>query len=111
MRITMVKKIKADGSPCRKCADVERRLAEGGYLPRIDRVVVADERDPASEGMVLAGLHGVEVAPFFIVERDDGSTQVYTIYFRFLKEVLAGETDAAREAAEILDRSPGVDML
>lgn len=111
MRITMVKKIKADGSPCRKCADVERRLAEGGHLERIDRIVIADERDPASEGMQLAARHAVDLAPFFIVERDDGTTQVYTVYFRFLREILEGETDSAQEAAEILDRSPGVDLL
>jgi len=111
MRITMVKKIKADGSPCRKCADVEQRLAAGGHLEKIDRIVIADERDPASEGMQLAARHAVDLAPFFIVERDDGTTQVYTVYFRFLKEVLEGETDASQEAAEILDRSPGVDLL
>jgi len=111
MRITMVKKIKADGSPCRKCADVERRLVDAGHLARIDRIVIADERDPQSEGMRLAAGHGVDLAPFFIVERDDGTTQVYTVYFRFLKEVLEGESDAAQEAAEILDRSPGVDLL
>jgi hypothetical protein len=111
MRITMVKKIKADGSPCRKCADVERRLADGGHLHRIDHVVVADERDPMSEGMQLAARHGIDLAPFFIVERDDGTTQVYTIYFRFLKEVLEGEADAAQEAAEILEKNTGVDLL
>jgi len=111
MRITMVKKIKSDGSPCRKCADIERRLTDSGHLQRIDRVVIADERDPESEGMQLAARHGVDVAPYFIVERDDGTTQVYTVYFRFLKEILEGETDAAQEAAEILDRSPGVDLL
>lgn len=111
MHITMVKKIKADGSPCRKCADVENRLADAGHLRRIDRIVVADERDPASEGMQLAARHKVDLAPFFIVERDDGTTQVYTIYFRFLKEVLEGETDAAQEAAEILEKNTGVDLL
>lgn len=111
MRITMVKKIKADGSPCRKCADVEQRLAAAGYLPRIDQTVIADERDPAGAGMQLAARHGVDLAPFFIVERDDGRTDVYTVYFRFLKEVLEGAADEAQEAAEILERSPGVDLL
>lgn len=111
MRITMVKKIKADGSPCRKCSDVERRLADGGHLRRINRLVVADERDPASEGMRLAAHHKVDLAPFFIVEREDGTTEVYTVYFRFLREVLEGETDAAQEAAEILEKGTGVDLL
>jgi hypothetical protein len=111
MRITMVKKIKADGSPCHKCADVERRLADGGHLRRIDRIVVADESDPASEGMQLAARHQVDLAPFFIIEHDDGTTQVHTIYFRFLKEVLEGEADAAQEVAEILEKNTGVDLL
>jgi hypothetical protein len=111
MRITMVKKIKADGSPCRKCADIENRLMDGGHMGRIDHVVVADERDPESAGMLLARRHGVDLAPFFIVERDDGTEQVYTIYFRLLREVLQGETDQAQEAAEILDRSTGIDLL
>ena len=55
MRITLVKKIKADGSPCRKCAEVVERLDKAQLLGRMDRVVVADERDPDSEGMQLAG--------------------------------------------------------
>ena len=68
MRITFVKKILADGTPCAKCADVEARLVDAGRMSRIDRVVIADERDPESEGMRLARRHGVATAPFFIVE-------------------------------------------
>ena len=103
MHITFVKKIKADGSPCRKCAEVQERLEKSGYLPRIDRTVIADERDPASEGMQLAQRHSVEVAPFFIVE-DGGATRIYTVYFRFVKEVLQGKTDSSEEIADIMDR-------
>jgi hypothetical protein len=88
MHITMVKKIKADGSPCNKCADVERRLHAAGLQDRIDSVAIADERDPLSEGMQLAHKHRVERAPFFIVEDDTGKTKIYTIYFQLLKEVL-----------------------
>jgi hypothetical protein len=111
MRITMVKKIKADGAPCRKCADVENRLIESGHLRRIHRIVVADERDAVSEGMQLAALHRVDVAPFFIVEKDDGTARIYTVYLQFLKEVLDAEVGAAEEAAEFLDRNPYVDLL
>ena len=64
--ITLVKKIKLDGSPCRKCADVIGRLESGGLMSRIDHVVVADERDAESEGMRLASELGVDAAPFFI---------------------------------------------
>jgi hypothetical protein len=70
MKITMVKKLFADGSPCKKCGEVEEKMRAAGHLERLDRVVIADEADPASEGMVLAALHTVDRAPFFIVERD-----------------------------------------
>ena len=111
MHITMVKKILADGSPCRKCAEVETRLREGGYLNRIDSIVIADERDPDSEGQKLARRHGVELAPFFIVELDDGSTRVHTIFLRFLREELQGETSASDEVREIMERGPNLDFL
>ncbi|MBI1732722.1 MAG: hypothetical protein HYR49_08160 [Gammaproteobacteria bacterium] len=111
MRITMVRKILADGSPCRKCADVEARLRDGGHWPRIDAVVTADERDPASEGMVLANRHGVALAPFFIVENDDGSVQVHTIFLRFLRDVLQADADPAEETREILERGQNLDFL
>ncbi len=88
MRITMVKKILADGAPCRKCAEVEERLETDNYMARIDRIVIADERDESSEGMQLAKQHEVTQAPFFIVEYDDEPTRVYTIYFKFLKDIL-----------------------
>ncbi len=88
MKITLVKKIKADGQLCKKCEEVERRLIDSDLMGRIDQVVIADEREPDSEGMKLAAEHEVELAPFFIVEDDDGGTTIYTIYFQFVKEVL-----------------------
>ncbi len=88
MKITLVKKILADGQPCKKCNEVLERLAAASLIDRIDHVAVADERDPQSEGILLAAEHGVNVAPFFIVEDDEGNTKIYTIYFQFLKEVL-----------------------
>jgi len=78
MSITLVKKILANGEPCRKCQDVEGRLRRSGWWERIDKVVVADERDPLSAGMQLAAQLGIERAPFFIVERA-GNRRVYTI--------------------------------
>ena len=88
MHITLVKKILADGSPCRKCAEVEERLQTGGFGELIDHIAIADERDPDSEGMQLARKHDVKLAPFFIVEKDNGSVEIHTIYFRLVKEVL-----------------------
>jgi len=92
MFIKFVKKIKADGNPCRKCADVEHRLREAGHYEKIDQIVIADETNPDSEGMLLAKQYNVETAPFFIVEDDNGETEIYTVYFKFLKEILQSAT-------------------
>lgn len=110
MTITLVKKIKADGSPCRKCSDVIERLERDGMWDRIDRVVVADERDPASEGWRLAERFGVERAPFFVVERPGEPARVHTVYLRLLREVLRRETDERAEAAALVDAA-GVDFI
>ncbi len=83
--ITFVKKIKLDGEPCRKCVDIEQRMTRDGHMAKIDRIVVADERDLESEGMVLAARHGVERAPFFLVEDDTGGVEVIEIYFHLVR--------------------------
>lgn len=102
MRITMVSKIRVDGSPCPKCIDVQRRLDELGLASRIDHHVVADERDAESEGMRLARQHDVRVAPFFIVEEDGTPPRIYTVFMRFLREALDGgsgdRVDGAKDA-------------
>ncbi len=103
MHITLVKKIRADGSPCRKCGDVLERLARDGVWDRIDRVAIADERDPSSEGMRLAERHGVERAPFFLVERPGEPVQVYTVYMRLLREVLQHKADERDEVTELME--------
>lgn len=108
--VTFVKKIKADGSPCRKCSEVEERLQTAGLMGRIDRTVIADERDPDSEGMKLAAELGVEAAPFFIVT-SNGERTVYTSYVKVLKEVLTAATTDEEEAKEILERSDDLDFL
>ncbi len=108
-KITFVKKILADGRPCGKCHDVETRLTDGGHWPAIDRVVVADERDPSSEGMRLASRFEVERAPFFIVETPE-KTVTYTVFLKFLKEILntADETD---DAQLLLAANPDLDLI
>ncbi len=87
MHITFVKKRNPDGSSCGKCEEVERRLIRDGHLPRIDEVAIADLADPDSPGMRLAREFNTEFAPFFIV-RDGGEPRVYTIYLKFVREVL-----------------------
>jgi len=78
MHVTMVKKKMADGSDCRKCADVTAYLQARGFWDRIDEVVWAYENDPESPGMVLGKRLGVERAPFFVVHDERGET-VYTL--------------------------------
>lgn len=88
MRITFVKKILADGNPCAKCRDVEEKLRETDQLRLINETIIADERDSDSAGMQLAREHQVTRAPFFIVEEEGQEPRVYTVYFKFVKEVL-----------------------
>jgi hypothetical protein len=109
-RITLVKKINADGTPCRKCDDVSQRLKRDGVADRIDEVVVADERDPDSDGMAIAARYGVERAPFFIVERPGQAPQVYSVYMRLRREVLEHKGDERAEAAELMETA-GLDFI
>lgn len=88
MRITLVKKILADGSLCAKCNDVEQKLKENDQEKFLDEVLIADERDPQSPGMQLAQRLNVQRAPFFVVEKEGEEPEVYTVYFKFVKEVL-----------------------
>ncbi|OUR88413.1 hypothetical protein A9Q81_24040 [Gammaproteobacteria bacterium 42_54_T18] len=111
MKITLVKKILADGSPCKKCGDVIGRLEDSGQMARIDEVVIADERDPTSPGMLIAAEHSVDRAPFFVVENDNGKVDIYTVYFKFVKDVLEQKTEEKDEMKEILDQNPDLDFL
>ena len=111
MRVTMVKKIMADGSPCKKCREVEERIAAEGLAQRIDRVVVADERDPESEGLRLADKHQVKHAPFFIVEDHGQAPRIYVSWLQFVREVLRRETDEQASAEELLRNHDDLGML
>lgn len=95
MKITLVKKILADGSPCKKCGEVMEKIEAANQMQYIDKVVIANEADKSSEGMVLAAKHEVNRAPFFIVELDDGTTEIFTVYFKLVKDVLAPLEESA----------------
>lgn len=110
MKITFVKKILHTGIPCTKCKDVESRLIAENQMQYIDQVVVADERDTESAGMKLASKFNVERAPFFLVE-DGEHTRVYTVYFKFVKEVLGTALPSEDEAREILNDHPDLDYI
>lgn len=89
MRITLVKKVLADGSLCAKCNDVEQKLKENDQEKFLDEILIADERNPESPGMQLAQCLNVQRAPFFVVEEEGKEPEVYTVYFKFVKEVLS----------------------
>jgi hypothetical protein len=107
----MVKKIKEDGTPCRKCAEVEQHLRKEGLFDKINSIVIADERDPKSEGMQLARKYQVERAPFFIVENEGKAAAIYTVYFQFVKDVLKSKMTEKDEIAEIMDSNPDIDYI
>lgn len=111
MKITLVKKILADGSPCKKCGDVLNKLEQIGQMVRIDQVLVADERDETSEGMVLAKQYSVDRAPFFIVENEGQEPVIYTVYMKFVKEVLDQKTEETDELKEIMADNQDLDFL
>jgi len=111
MKITMVKKILRDGSPCKKCGEVLERMEKEDQLKRMDEILVADERDPGSDGMLLAAELNVERAPFFVVTHDDGHRQVYTVYLQFVKEVLSQKVEEKDELMEIMQNNPDLDFL
>lgn len=87
MKITMIKKQLANGQPCEKCLQAETMLRQRGLWDNIDNIAVAWENDPTSAGMVWAAKYQIAVAPFFVVQYDDGIEKVYTSTLRFVKDV------------------------
>lgn len=117
MHVTMVKKRFADGSTCAKCAAAEEVLRRRGVWEGVDEIVWADETDAGSPGMVLARELGVELAPFFVVRRDDGSQAVFVSTIQLIKRVLkrpvapplptpGGSVDLAEAERALVDLEP-----
>eukprot|EP01062_Namystynia_karyoxenos_P066709 TRINITY_DN60640_c0_g1_i1.p1 TRINITY_DN60640_c0_g1~~TRINITY_DN60640_c0_g1_i1.p1 ORF type:complete len:194 (+),score=96.94 TRINITY_DN60640_c0_g1_i1:87-584(+) len=110
--ITYVKKIKMDGTPCKKCGEVTERLEKADQMKMIDEVLIADERDDQSPGMLLAKQYDLNRAPFFIVKRSDGTAQAYTVYFDFVKKVLKGKADETQGLKDTMEQNKDVlDMI
>jgi hypothetical protein len=101
MHITMVKKILADGSDCRKCAEATDHLESRGLWRHINEVVWAHESDPASPGMLLGARFNVERAPFFIVRDDDGRESVYVSVLQLVRERLGAAVSDQEQAMAI----------
>lgn len=111
MKVTLVKKILEDGSPCAKCEDVLRKLEESGQIDQIDQILDADERDTHSSGLELARKYQVNRAPFFVVEREGQEPEIYTVYLKFVREVLEQNTRESEELKEVMKDNPDLDFL
>jgi predicted DsbA family dithiol-disulfide isomerase len=111
MHITFVKKIKTDGTPCRKCAEVQARLEKDNYIQKINEIVIADESNKNSKGMRLAKEHGIEQAPFFIVDDEKKGIAIYTVYFKFINEIFNKKINEKEIAKEILDADHNLDYI
>ena len=111
MHIQLIKKIKLDGNPCRKSAKVLNELQELGLLEKIDEIIAADQRQPSSQGFALANQYQVESAPFFIVKNEQGLSQVYKAYYRFLKEVFQVSVSEEEALSEIMAQNPDLDYI
>ncbi len=110
LRVTMVKKRLANGEPCRKCAQAEEMLVRRGLWDLIDDVVIADENDLSSAGMVLAKEHQIDVAPFFLVS-EGGETRVYDSVIKLAKEVLAPHRAASGLSGDTAKQASSSDGL
>ncbi|SMF30848.1 hypothetical protein SAMN02745866_02014 [Alteromonadaceae bacterium Bs31] len=111
MKITFVKKIHADGTACKKCADVIAKMESAGQMAHISEVLIADERDEKSPGMLLAQQYQVERAPFFVVEKEGEEALIYTVYMKFVKDVLDQKTEESEELKEIMESNDDLDFL
>src|SRR5262252_9158998 len=89
MHVTMVKKRLRNGEFCKKCAQAEEVLRRRGLIERVDRTVVAEEDDPDSPGMRLARQHGVDVAPFFLVEDRPGQVRIFDSVLTLISQALS----------------------
>jgi hypothetical protein len=100
VHVVMVKKRLADGSDCRKCAEVTEFLRARGLWERVDEVVWAVEGDPESPGEVLGSRLGVGRAPFFVV-RDERGEAVYTSVLQLVQERLGGAVSTLERARDV----------
>jgi phosphoadenosine phosphosulfate reductase len=81
----MVKKLLLSGEPCAKCAQAEDMLRGRGVWDQIDEVVWAKEGDPESPGARLGRQHGVDLAPFFVIERPGLEAEVVESTLKLIK--------------------------
>jgi len=95
MQVTMVKKILADGSPCKKCGEAWEKLVSMGLDSQIDRVLEVHEAQPGQgEGAALAARFQVDRAPFFVVNREGEDTVILSV-MQLIRKVLEPRKEAS----------------
>lgn len=112
--VVFVKKILADGNPCKKCDQVTQRLHDDELFDTIDQIVIAREGDAASEGMRLAAEYNVDRAPFFLVEYEDGTRDIFDIYLKFRKVAAKSSVQAeekTEDLVDLIDQFPELDYI
>jgi phosphoadenosine phosphosulfate reductase len=102
-KVTMVKKLLRSGEPCAKCAQAEELLKARGLWSQIDEVVWANENDSDSPGVQLAKKHGVDLAPFFIVEQPGQPDRVYARTLELVRALAAPAAAPDAPAAPALE--------
>lgn len=102
MSIYMVKKRFQNGETCQKCAQAEDLLKRRGLWDRITEVIWAVEGEPSSKGMQLAAELGIDLAPFFVVERGGGRV-VYTSVLKLINEELSQAEAPAKPPHALVD--------
>jgi phosphoadenosine phosphosulfate reductase len=104
----MVKKRLENGESCPKCMQTEEMLRRRGLWERIDEVVWSVEGDPDSLGMMLAKRHGVEAAPFFVVQDEDGVETVFASALALIRQHFPQTAVAGRAAPPKLEELPAL---
>lgn len=109
--ITLVKKILTNGLPCKRCAKMLHKLEASGHIGIINGIVIADERDSNSPGMLLAKKFNVDQAPFFILEQPSGEILILTTYSEFLEKAVGQAVDKTTALLDFYKSSNELDFL
>ena len=91
--------------------EYDLRLERDGYIKKINKIVIADENDKNSVGQKLAKKYAIERAPFFIVEDGKNGVAIYTVYFKFIKEIFGGKATENEIAKDIVDDNDYLDFI
>lgn len=110
--ITFVKKINEDGSVCKKCSDVFKKMEKNDILKHINSIETIDmtSNNPNQIGLVYSKKYNINYAPFFIA-RDGNNTKIYKFYTEFLNKELNIKTNKKQQIEDMFDKNYSNDLL